>query len=131
MTGIKVRDLSQEFSWGSVVEGVTWDTLNDEAVRAHLRKLFDERGTVESRGVTERLPAKCHREERYRAPPGYSVSRYGYLQFFGGLPTSLMARGDTQRYRLRMLPALSLVPEARPPPNGCWPTTAPVLLSFT
>ena len=27
-------------------------------------------------------------------------------------------------------PALSLVPEARAPPNGCWPTTAPVGLSL-
>lgn len=29
-----------------------------------------------------------------------------------------------------MLPALSFVPEARAPPNGCWPTTAPVHLSL-
>ena len=28
-------------------------------------------------------------------------------------------------------PALSLVPDARAPPNGCWPTTAPVGLSLT
>ncbi len=28
-------------------------------------------------------------------------------------------------------PALSLVPEALAPPNGCWPTTAPVGLSLT
>ena len=36
-----------------------------------------------------------------------------------------------QRTRLRLEPALSFVPEARAPPKGCWPTTAPVGLSFT
>src|SRR4028119_713544 len=41
-----------------------------------------------------------------------------------------MVRGDTQRSRLWTAPALSLVPEARPPPKGCWPTTAPVGLSL-
>src|SRR5947199_63526 len=35
------------------------------------------------------------------------------------------------RCRFCAAPALSLVPEARPPPNGCWPTTAPVGLSLT
>ena len=28
-------------------------------------------------------------------------------------------------------PALSLVPDNFAPPNGCWPTTDPVDLSFT
>src|SRR4028118_1817256 len=41
-----------------------------------------------------------------------------------------MVRGDVQRTRLSMEPALSLVPEAREPPKGCWPTTAPVGLSL-
>jgi len=41
-----------------------------------------------------------------------------------------MLRGETQRSRLSQVPALSLVPEAREPPNGCCPTTAPVRLSF-
>src|SRR6266571_7241959 len=43
---------------------------------------------------------------------------------------SLMERGETQRRRLSAAPALSLVPEARPPPKGCWPTTAPLGLSL-
>ena len=42
-----------------------------------------------------------------------------------------MVRGDTQRSRFSWEPALSLVPEARPPPNSCCPTTAPVSLSLT
>ena len=29
-----------------------------------------------------------------------------------------------------MVPVLSLVPESRLPPNGCWPTTEPVHLVF-
>ena len=40
-------------------------------------------------------------------------------------------RGDVQRSRFIHEPALSLVPLAREPPNGCWPTTAPVGLSLT
>ena len=48
----------------------------------------------------------------------------------GAANVSLMARGETQRIRFRMLPALSLVPDPRAPPNGCWPTTAPVGLSL-
>ena len=49
----------------------------------------------------------------------------------GGTDVSLTVRGDDQRIRLFDQPALSFVPEARPPPNGCWPTTAPVGLSLT
>lgn len=55
----------------------------------------------------------------------------GYRQSFGGARFSLIVRGLTQRMRLSMEPALSLVPEARAPPKGCRPTTAPVGLSFT
>ena len=44
---------------------------------------------------------------------------------------SLIVRALTHRIRFHMEPALSFVPEARAPPNGCWPTTAPVGLSFT
>jgi hypothetical protein len=40
------------------------------------------------------------------------------------------ARVLTQRSRFSFEPALSFVPEARAPPNGCWPTTAPVGLSL-
>src|SRR5262249_8435092 len=55
----------------------------------------------------------------------------GYRKSVGGTKGSLMARGLTQRSRFSTLPALSFVPEARAPPKGCWPTTAPVGLSFT
>src|SRR5215510_9539858 len=55
----------------------------------------------------------------------------GYRKSVGGTNVSLMARGLTHLNRLSTLPALSFVPEARAPPKGCWPTTAPVGLSFT
>src|SRR5262245_21846886 len=42
------------------------------------------------------------------------------------LSTSLPARG----WLGSTPPALSFVPEARAPPKGCWPTTAPVGLSY-
>jgi hypothetical protein len=37
-----------------------------------------------------------------------------------------LSGGETQRSRLSTDPALSLVPLARAPQKGCWPTTAPV-----
>src|SRR5690242_169794 len=55
----------------------------------------------------------------------------GYRWSVGGTNVSLIARGDTQRSRFQIEPALSFVPEARAPPNGCCPTTAPVGLSLT
>jgi hypothetical protein len=55
----------------------------------------------------------------------------GYSKACGGAKVSLMVRGEIQRIRLRMEPALSLVPDPRAPPKGCCPTTAPVGLSFT
>src|SRR6266699_207429 len=54
----------------------------------------------------------------------------GYHGSRGGTQFSLIDRALVQRIRFRRLPALSLVPLARPPPNGCCPTTAPVGLSF-
>ena len=49
----------------------------------------------------------------------------------GGTNVSLIVRGLTQRIRFHIEPALSFVPDARAPPKGCWPTTAPVGLSLT
>jgi hypothetical protein len=48
------------------------------------------------------------------------------------IPTndSLMLLADTNREKIEILPALSFVPLARPPPNGCCPTTAPVDFSL-
>ena len=44
---------------------------------------------------------------------------YGLMVAALGMSVSLMVRGDIQRTRLRYEPALSLVPEALAPPNGC------------
>src|SRR5579871_2840180 len=46
MTGIKVSNLSNEFSWGATVAGVNWDTLADEGVRSDLREIFEDRGFI-------------------------------------------------------------------------------------
>ena len=43
---------------------------------------------------------------------------------------SLIVLVETQRMRLKIEPALSLVPDALAPPNGCCPTTAPDGLSL-
>ena len=69
-------------------------------------------------------PAEANAGERY------SSLIYGTLTSRGGENVSLIVRALTQRTRFNLEPALSLVPDARAPPNGCWPTTAPVGLSL-
>merc|ERR1711924_23368 len=62
-----------------------------------------------------------------------SGSMEGYFQPFlrsMGTMVSLMDRTDVHRRRLNRDPDLSLVPEARAPPKGCWPTMEPVDLSL-
>jgi hypothetical protein len=76
-----------------------------------------------------RLPSDPRRSKDGRR--AYSASMNGYSNDRAGAKVSLMARGLIQRTRFRMEPALSFVPLARAPPKGCWPTTAPVGLSFT
>jgi hypothetical protein len=49
----------------------------------------------------------------------YGCPMNGYLKSDGGKRFSLMARGEVHRIMLCKAPALSLVPEALAPPNGC------------
>jgi len=51
MAAITVKDLSPDYSFGSIVHGVTWDTLNDESVRQQLRDIFEDRGLIVFEGV--------------------------------------------------------------------------------
>lgn len=64
----------------------------------------------------------------------YQGSDYSLLLGYStsSLPTksSFTALMLTKRLSKFALPALSLVPLARAPPNGCWPTTAPVHLQL-
>ncbi len=46
MSGIKVRTLQDDLSFGARIEGVTMDSLADEAVRAQLRAVFEDRGMI-------------------------------------------------------------------------------------
>ena len=46
MADIQVRDLGQEYDWGSRVSGVTWANIGDAGLRAELRELFDDRGLI-------------------------------------------------------------------------------------
>ncbi|MGB8365801.1 MAG: TauD/TfdA dioxygenase family protein [Rhizomicrobium sp.] len=51
MAGIKVRNLRDDLCFGSIVEGVNWETLADEAVRAELNAIFEDRGMIVFEGV--------------------------------------------------------------------------------
>jgi taurine dioxygenase len=46
MTGLTVTDLRDDLSFGSVVRGLGWDNIEDEATREQLRELFKERGLI-------------------------------------------------------------------------------------
>jgi len=44
--GITVRDLRDDLSFGSTVEGLDWQAIEDEAIRQQLRDLFKARGLI-------------------------------------------------------------------------------------
>lgn len=46
MAGITIRDLPGDFSFGAAVDGVSWDNIHDEELRARLNALFEERGLI-------------------------------------------------------------------------------------
>ena len=46
MTGIRVRDLRDDLSFGSIVENLNWESLADEGVRAELNAIFEDRGVI-------------------------------------------------------------------------------------
>ena len=46
MTELKIRALQDDLSFGARVEGVTLENVQDEAVRAKLRSLFEDRGMI-------------------------------------------------------------------------------------
>lgn len=46
MRKIKLRDLSDEFSWQAMVEGINWDALADKGIRAELNGIFADRGLI-------------------------------------------------------------------------------------
>jgi taurine dioxygenase len=58
MAGVKIRNLSDEFSWGSIVEGATHANLADEGVRAEIKAVFEDRGFLVFSGVEP--SAKMH-----------------------------------------------------------------------
>lgn len=51
MSGIKVSNLRDDLTFGSIVEGVNWDALANETVRQQLRDLFVERGMLVFRDI--------------------------------------------------------------------------------
>jgi hypothetical protein len=73
---------------------------------------------IDMLGIVQRNPRAC---SAYNSFEGYSTLVVGSVSSF----IDLML---TNRDKMAADPALSLVPEARAPPNGCCPTTAPVLI---
>jgi taurine dioxygenase len=46
MAGITIRNLQGDLSFGSIIDGVSWDNIEDEAVRQQIRDIFAERGLI-------------------------------------------------------------------------------------
>jgi taurine dioxygenase len=51
MSKINVRNLRDDLSFGSIVEGATFETLADPEVRAELNAVFEDRGMIVFKGV--------------------------------------------------------------------------------
>lgn len=74
------------------------------------------------------LAGKLAKVETLTTTP--QTSLLGYSTSVVAQNSSFNVRMLTKRPMIAALPALSLVPEALAPPNGWWPTTAPVLLQL-
>ena len=46
MAGITVSNLSDDISFGARIDGLTWDNIEDPAIRAQVRKVFEDRGMI-------------------------------------------------------------------------------------
>ncbi len=46
MASLNIRDIGPQWSWGSRVDGVTWDNIHDADLRAQLVQLFEDRGLL-------------------------------------------------------------------------------------
>jgi taurine dioxygenase len=46
MAGVRVHNLSDDFTWGAIVEGVNSDALADDGVRAELNAVYEDRGFI-------------------------------------------------------------------------------------
>jgi taurine dioxygenase len=46
MPGITIRNLQDDLSFGSIVEGLGWDNIEDEDIRQRIRDAFVERGLI-------------------------------------------------------------------------------------
>lgn len=83
--------------------------------------------------IMSRQPdAYAHAYPPYYIPPSSpaQISLLGYSTLVVATNSSFIVLMFTNLPMIAELPALSLVPEALAPPNGCCPTTAPVLLQL-
>jgi taurine dioxygenase len=46
MAGITVRNLQDDLNFGAKIDGLTWDNIDDPAVRAEINRVFEERGMI-------------------------------------------------------------------------------------
>ena len=51
MAGMRVRKLSEEFSFGSIISGIDSSVLADEGVRKEINEVFERRGLIVFEGV--------------------------------------------------------------------------------
>ncbi len=46
MAGITVRNLRDDLGFGSIVDGLGWDNIEDPAIRAQINQVFEDRGMI-------------------------------------------------------------------------------------
>ena len=87
-------------------------------------------GSSPRRPLSKLLPISTVGGGQFNLADSHSGCMNGYPQSCGMSSVRFTERGLIHRSRLSGPPALSLVPLALAPPNGCWATTAPVGLSL-
>ena len=102
------------------------------SVPVHTRRRDAHPGTAvhTARGVHDR-PGVCTSIQALRAHDPAQESWCGYVWPTGASKVSLITRGLVQRWTFSIEPALSFVPDARPPPKGWRETIEPVGRSLT
>ena len=46
MAGITVRNLRDDLGFGAIVDGLTWDNIEDPAIRRQINDVFEDRGMI-------------------------------------------------------------------------------------
>lgn len=97
MADIRIENLGEDYSWGSRVNGVNWDNIQDEDLRAQLRQLFIERGVIVFEGMEPSSQMQVELSKVFgplKDHPTRNVPRAGSDLAEGVIDMHYLPRGD-------------------------------------